>query len=484
MSTILHALCALALAVGLLLPVASGAAAKEPDRPVPGYRPTFVTEREAGPWEDCLWASAAMLVDKWTAGRMIVSKDRLRELSGDLTGGSNLAHLSLALDKIGIQARTSPNGGDDVTWTELRHRLAAGGGAILLGDGGDLPRWYGRWDPEFWAKTGDQDNHALYVDGYDRRTDRFWLMDPLAPAGWTGEWISGAALRRFAWATPSGGLSAVLTPPAQAAPFAGVELDDAIAFAGLDGLHVMLPVAAAPKGWTMPKLAVISTMTPAEGSVDPAVIAVGAPAARTAADVASAAVAPPAVHFGDEMLQLRVATPTKPGTYDVAIDLREQRFGRSVGAAALTLYVPGERRGTIASDEPTAPVEIGRMLVDTTIVNTGTVSWAEGLGLPGASSDPTTERRTRLVGTWLAADPKTAETAPAPAAVELGFLPLAPGEALRIHANLSTPTIPGRWILVLDLVDDVDGSFAAHGSKPSLITIDLVDATARGVVPH
>jgi hypothetical protein len=503
MSACFRALCALALVLAVLLPMAPGALAAEPDRPLPGYRPTFVTEREAGKWEDCLWASAAMLVDKWTAGRLVISKDRLRALSGDRTGGSTLAQVAHALDRIGIHARTSPTGGDVTTWTELKRRLAAGGAAILLGDDGDLPRWFGRWDPAFWRKTGSKDNHALYLDAYDPGRDRFWVMDPLAPAGWTGEWISGAALRRFAWATPGGGLSAVLTPVAEAAPFAGVQLADPIAFAGRDGLDVTWPVDVAPKGWTMPDVTVSATITPDDGSVDPATTVVLAPAvpgvpavpglpagaAAAAAPVGAAAPAkgvapPPSVRYGDSMVQLRIATPTAAGTYGVAVALHEKRFGRSVAAASMTLYVPGERRATISTTEPmTEPVEVGPIHVDATIVNSGTVTWDDHARLPGAPLDLIAARRTHLVGTWIAAAPELVTATPAPAPVDLGFLPLAPGEALEIHATLATPTTPGRWTLVLDLVDDVDGSFAAHGSKPGMVSVDLVEAAERAIIP-
>lgn len=487
----LRALCALALLLAVLLPVAPGALAAEPDRPLPGYRPTFVTEREAGKWEDCLWASAAMLVDKWTAGRLTISKDRLRALSGDRTGGSTLAHVARALDRIGIDARTSPNGGDVVTWSELKQRLAAGGGAILLGDDGDLPRWFGRWDPAFWRKTGTKDNHALYLDAYDRKRDRFWVMDPLAPAGWTGEWISGTALRRFAWSTPGGGLSAVLTPAAKAAPFAGVRLDDPIAFAGLDGLHVTWPVDAAPKGWTMPDVKLSTTITAHDGSIEPGAMVVGAPAVRVmpVGIVAAVSATPrPSVRFGDSMVQLRIATPAAAGTYRVAIALREERFGRSVATTSLTLYVPGERRATITTADPGAeslaePVEVGRILVDATIVNSGTLTWDDDRRLPGAPPDPIAMRRTRLLGTWIGADPSSDEAVPGPAPVDLGFLPLAPGEAIEIHATVATPATPGRWTLVLDLVDDLDGSFAAHGSMPGLVAVDLVEADMRAIAP-
>ncbi len=72
---------ALALALAFLVPAALPVAAREPQRPLPNYHPDFITQRErGGTTADCLWASASMLVEKWTAGRITVSKDRLRRL--------------------------------------------------------------------------------------------------------------------------------------------------------------------------------------------------------------------------------------------------------------------------------------------------------------------------------------------------------------------------------------------------------------------
>ena len=181
---------ALALAIAFLLPAAVPAAAREPHRPLPNYHPDFVTQRDGGgTTADCLWASASMLVEKWTAGRMTISKDRLRRLSGDMKKGSNFNDLTPVLKELGLKPRWSPEGGDYVTWSGLRDRIRKGGGAILLGDYHELPRYYGRWAPKFWKKKGKKDNHAIYLDRYDGRRDRFWVMDPLAPAGWKGEWI-------------------------------------------------------------------------------------------------------------------------------------------------------------------------------------------------------------------------------------------------------------------------------------------------------
>ena len=48
----------------------SVAAVSAPEAPAPGYTPRFVTQTdERPPWNDCLWASGVMLLDKWTHGR-------------------------------------------------------------------------------------------------------------------------------------------------------------------------------------------------------------------------------------------------------------------------------------------------------------------------------------------------------------------------------------------------------------------------------
>ena len=192
----------------------SPAAALEPPRPLPGYRPTFVTQTDVHPINDCLWASGAMLIDKWTNGKIHPTHQRLRALSGD-RGGSNLDDLKKAYKKLGINLKFSPDGGERITFNGLLRRLAHGAGAVVLGDDSKLPRWYGRWDYGFWKMTKKEkkkhpsrDNHAVYVERYDRRHGRVWLMDPLARRA-TGT-ASGSASGRSA--SSPGAAAAPCTP--------------------------------------------------------------------------------------------------------------------------------------------------------------------------------------------------------------------------------------------------------------------------------
>jgi hypothetical protein len=48
--------------------------------------------------------------------------------------------------------------------------------------------------------------------------------------------------------------------------------------------------------------------------------------------------------------------------------------------------------------------------------------------------------------------------------------------------TIATPSAAGQWALMLDIVDDIDGSFAAHGSRPGAILVDLVERI-EGLTP-
>lgn len=177
----------------------------------PAYRPAHVTETDERVWNDCTWASAAMLIDKLTGGAVKVDREALRAASGDRTGGSSLddvvrgARKLLGLDLSGARA-------ERLTVDGLLNRLAAGGGAIVQGSYASLPSSLTRYDPAFAAKGVAASGHAAYVGPLDRATGKVWWDDPLAPGGGSGQWISVDDLRGFLWTDASGRVSALATP--------------------------------------------------------------------------------------------------------------------------------------------------------------------------------------------------------------------------------------------------------------------------------
>jgi hypothetical protein len=469
---------ALALAIAFLLPAAVPAAAREPHRPLPNYHPDFVTQRDGGgTTADCLWASASMLVEKWTAGRMTISKDRLRRLSGDMKKGSNFNDLTPVLKELGLKPRWSPEGGDYVTWSGLRDRIRKGGGAILLGDYHDLPRYYGRWAPKFWKKKGKKDNHAIYLDRYDGRGDRFWVMDPLAPAGSKGEWIPARYLRAFAWTTGGGGLWVMMTPTAKRAPFSGVKLASPEASVRDGTLQVDWKVRKAPKRWRLPRVKVLTRVERIHNPVALGITdALSAPLATPATKKSK-----PKARYAAKTIKARMRLPTAPGAYEIAMSLGEKRFGRTVARSSTVVYVPGERRGSILVKNAGAAIAGEALELDATIMNTGTRDWTDPEWLTTSLAEAMDERRdTSVRASWKLLEAEDRDAAGATFdSLNVRAVPLKAGEVAHADLLIPAPRTAGRWLLTLDIVDGIVGSFAASGSAPRMIVVNVVDGRER-----
>ncbi len=468
-----RALGALVLAASFVFTaVPAPALALDPPRPLPGYQPAFVTEREPGVWQDCTWAAASMLLDKWTNGLTTVGREQLRALSGDRSGGSNLEDVERAFARLGFSMQTSPRGGDSIKWPELLDRLGNGGGAILLGDYGKLPRFNGRWDRAFWSGEATSDDHALYLDRYDPGTGRILVMDPLAPAGWGGEWIRVSALKKYAWRAAGGALWTAMTPAAQAAPFDGVALGDPIATANSSTLHVSWPIERTPKGWTYAGSSVTTEFT-AVAEADPAHPVVAALPAREPVPPAAAALA----EVADGLLSAAIPLPAAPGIYRVTVTLTDHRLGGQVATAGpFSLYVPGARAASVVLPASASAEAGGLVRISVAVANVGTASWQEPPLVPYLPLGTQRLRNTRLVGTWVAG-PSAAGQVPggtmSPAPIELGPMPLEPGDRQLVEFLVRVPPDAGSWVFVIDVVDDEDGSFALSGSAPGDMVVEV-----------
>ena len=476
LSRSLRALAAATLVVATLLATAPApASALEPPRPLPGYRPRFVTETDTRPMIDCLWASGAMLLDKWTNGDVVVSHERLRRLSGDGHRGSTLDDLKVAYRKLGFNLKFSPDGGTKITFRGLLRRLAHGAGAVVLGDDSQLPRWYGRWDYGFWQlkkkEKAIKDNHAVYVERYDRKHHRVWLMDPLAHGNWKGEWISTSALRAFAWSS-GGALYTAVTPTAKAAPFSGVRLGGVKLTRSATTLDLAWSMRA-PRGWRYPG---VDTRASFVRPDDPLLAAVLSPDMVTV-PTADKAPSRPTAGVDGRSLVARMALPTKPGAYVGSIRLTDRRFGRTVAAAGrMAVFVPGLRRATIRLHATSHAVQADRgVAVSVSVANTGDLTWANASAAPdGGPPDARSARNTQLVAHWIPLDPPGRHPTARPDPIVLRDVPLETGERVLVSAHLPVPDTLGRWALVVDVEDDVDGSFAALGSAPDFALFEVV----------
>ena len=176
-----------------------------------------------------------------------------------------------------------------------------------------------------------------------------------------------------------------------------------------------------------------------------------------------------------------MTTPAKPGAYEIALSLADRRFGRTAARSSTVVFVPGGRRGSIVAKEPEAVVAGKPFDLDATVMNTGTVNWADPEWLFASGTETLEPRRnTKVRALWhlLESDDRDAERAAADPE-DLLEVPLRPGQVTRGQLTITAPNVPGRWVLTLDLADEVDGSFAAGGSAPRTMVIKIVEPRPR-----
>lgn len=486
------------LVAGLsVLAVGAPVAAKEPYRPVPGGQARFVTQIDDGPVIDCLWASAEMYLDKLTSGYDVTDHERLRVLSGDLEGGSNFNHVKRAFDAIDIPFQFSPNGGDPVTWKSLLARLEAGGGAIIQGDYSKLPKRYGRWDPKFWrlditpvkpVKPGaaaradkavapakkDADDHAMYIERYDRERERVWMMDPLGFGDWKGEWISIRDLKPYVWRTAGGLLFAAVTPKSEIDVMADVTLAPASVAITSDRLAVRWPVSAAPLDWGGPVASLEPLVEPTDWLANARLSRYAKPAPVYGQNLVNGvlqfSVPPPNASARIDGLDLvaDVSLPTDPGAYLVSGVLREARWDQSVASLdPVMVFVPGDRRVTWAHPENATAVSGVPFPLAVAALNSG----IEPIGRSAIVTEEVLfpDTPARVVGYWL-----SVQGTEDPVAMDLGPIILAPGASAAMDLSIPTPPV-GTWTLVLDIVDANGVSLAGSGSAPARIETTVVD---------
>ena len=185
------------------------------------YTPRFLTETKEPIWNDCVWRSTVMALDKWSIGRLfdkdatpqslIRLSERLRdEVDPTNIGGASLVDASLAVSRMWLGLAVHDY---DEPASRLRDEndfkavLWDGSGLVILGDELDFPRYLRRWT------TNDDFKHSVYIQGlrtiekahahgaYQCKAgvEHTFIMDPLGRGGYKGEWFPVEEIMRFVW---------------------------------------------------------------------------------------------------------------------------------------------------------------------------------------------------------------------------------------------------------------------------------------------
>jgi hypothetical protein len=459
-----------------------------PEAPAPGYTPRFVTQTdERPPWEDCLWASGVMLLDKWTHGRLTPDRQALRRSSGDRVGGSRFADLARAISRhYGWRPKFSPGGGERLTWTGLLERLTIGGGAVIEGDYGRLGAPYTRWGRAY-ARDRNAAGHALYVERYDAAHKRIWLMDPLGHDGYAGEWVPATRVHNFIWKR-NGLVYAMPTAAPPPRSVTGYVPGDLTLLAGSHRAGDLVP-ASLPlleEGpWELPNLVLVSRWE----LVAPDVLAVPELAALAANKHARAVVrrAPLHAHIAEAApafapaggatqpvpppsmsLQTWVAMPDEPGLYRLAASVERgdgKAMPKSWQLPTSDVRVWGERGAVVLPTAPAAPAAAGQSVqLTVSVEDAGTLPWTYDEVGPDLGDDDLTTL-TQLEAAWVDASGRST-----PAMVPL-LLGSASGQAQAVSLTLAAPTLPGDYTLVFDVRD---GAGSLLGPEDSAHALALV----------
>ena len=266
------------------------------------------------------------------------------------------------------------------------------------------------------------------------------------------------------------------TPAAAPAPFAGVVPEQPKV--GLSDAAVTTTwKLRTPKGWAWRGGDVHVSIAPAADPIS-AAIAAAQVDARTTADPAPEA---PVAGVTGHTLRLSAALPAEPGAYAASLSLSDRRFGTMfVASDPVGVFVPGPRRATLRLNVARKVLVAGDdVRVNLSVANSGEDTWADTVRPDGDQAD-VRARGTRVVAMWVRLDPPAPEDAAAepaadaattpaaavPLTIELRKVPLAPGALERIRETIVVPQDAGRWALVIDIVDDVAGSYAAHRQRP------------------
>ncbi len=194
-------------------------------------------------------------------------------------------------------------------------------------------------------------------------------------------------------------------------------------------------------------------------------------------------VAPVDVKLAKKSFAFDVATPATPGRYRLTVVLHDAdgvAFDAATQALlpSLIVRVTGDLDAQIVAPTTLELAPGDPASVPLWIANIGRAPWGQPAPFdPAARNGGQRGEAARLVGQWMALDPSDPDkmaSAAAAAATPLD-LPagLAPGEVVPAELALFAPTVPGAYLLVLDILTPEQGSLIAQGVAPTIIRVQV-----------
>lgn len=243
---------------------------------------------------------------------------------------------------------------------------------------------------------------------------------------------------------------------------------------------------ATTPGAGSPRRPSVDAGTPDAAPAEPAPIEIAAPEGGVDLVVAERVgdvVAPVAIKVDKKAMRVPVALPDAPGRYRLTITLHDAE-GVAYDAATqalvspLSVRVTGDFDGAIvaaATAELTAGTEASLAVK---VANLGLVAWGHG---PITSAEPDGDdpaEAATVIGRWIPLSSGAVLPIDEAARESRAHLPigLAPGVTVDASLALTVPSVPGQYLLLLDVVTPERGSLVASGLEPALVRVTVLPA--------
>jgi hypothetical protein len=223
---------------------------------------------------------------------------------------------------------------------------------------------------------------------------------------------------------------------------------------------------------------------PSDPNADPAFGSFGQPPTDVdlvTPEQAGSEISPSVLTRSATTMTLPVKLPATPGRYRLTVTLHDgdgvEYDAKTQGMIPpLIVRVTGDYDGEVLA-APTATLTAGTAAtLPVRVVNLGTTRWglsavtSPGLGIPDVPDIPA-----RVVARWIPLAPEALGSTDPGAAFSSSLLPVdvEPGDNVTAQLPLNVPTVPGPYLVVLDVVTPQSGSLTATGWGPTLIRVNV-----------